>query len=103
MSAVLHIGCAGLISAIVSLLSFAELGASQLVSTGQTVNVNGIPYYVPATPLTTVATRGLRRLHSPGGLVPVTVADSSTNLQVTIQGYGKVDDVWSTGFLEGET
>lgn len=103
MSAVLRIGSTSLISAILHFLFFAKLGASELVSTGQTVSVNGIPYYVPATPLTTVTTRRLRRLHSLGGLVPVTVAESSATLQVIVQGYGEVDDVWSTGFLEGET
>lgn len=103
ISAVLRIGYTSLISAILNCLFFAKNGASQLVSTGQTVTVNGIPYYVPATPLITVRNRRLRHLYSHGGLVPVTVAESFTNLQETVQGYGKVDDVWTSGFLEGET
>lgn len=102
MSVVFRIESACLISAILNFLFLARLGTSQLVSTGQTVTVSGIPYYVPATPLTIVTTRKSRRLHSLGELVPVTVAENPTNLQLTIQGYGEVDDVWSTGFLEGE-
>ena len=90
-----------LVVATLNLLFTAKHSAAQLVSTGQTILLDGLPYYVPATALTTVKVRRLGSLPSAGGLVPVTVVDSLINLHATVQAYEKADDVWTTGFLEG--
>ncbi|EMC92140.1 hypothetical protein BAUCODRAFT_278175 [Baudoinia panamericana UAMH 10762] len=74
--------------------------------TGQTVDLDGISYFVPATPVSTIRTYG--PLHGwaqgSGGLTPVTVVTTaSTNfssLASTIANFTSVDDVYSAGFLE---
>lgn len=101
MGAVMRLTFVGLLVATLNLGFTAKHTASQLVSTGQTVVLDGQPYYVPASPLTTVKARRFRSLPSAGGLVPVTVVDSMVNLQATFQAYEKADDIWSIGFLEG--
>ena len=101
MGAMARMTFAGLLVATLNLVFTAKHTASQLVSTGQTILLDGQPYYVPATPLTTVKVGRLKSLPSAGGLVPVTVVDSLVNLYATFQAYEKADDVWTTGFLEG--
>ena len=95
-------------SAILYLALISHLAGAAIVSTGQTVAIDGIPYYVPATPFVTLPLlTALKPLASAGGLVPVTVVGasatnaSSNNLGNIIGGFG-TDDVWSDGFLEGE-
>ena len=90
------------------LFSLINIVASSLISTGQTLLLNDIPYYVPATPYTTVSLlTSLKALSTAGGLVPVTfvsVSASNTSLgtlENIINSYG-TDDVWNDGFLEGE-
>ena len=101
MAAITRITFVSLVVATLNLLFTAKHSVAQLVSTGQTVLLDGLPYYVPATALTTVKIRRLGSLPSAGGLVPVTVVDSLVNLHATVQAYEKVDDVWTTGFLGG--
>lgn len=79
-----------------------------LTSTGQTLLLNDIPYYVPATPFVTIPVlSSLKILPSAAGLVPVTVVqvstlnDSLSDLESIIEGFG-VDDVWNEEFLEGK-
>ena len=74
---------------------------------GQTLLLNDIPYYVPATPLITLPSfSSLTNLGSADGLVPVTVValpTSNSSLSVlgaVVSGFG-ADDVWNEGFLEG--
>ena len=80
--------------------------AVSLESTGQTLVLNDIPYYVPATPVATVSIHEpLKSAASAGGLVPVTVLVSAPNanlsgLEQAIDGFC-VDDVWNEAFLEG--
>ena len=81
--------------------------AVSLESTGQTLVLNGIPYYVPATPFTTISVlKPLKSAASAGGLVPVTILKLSASnanpsgLEQAIDGFGE-DDVWNEGFLEG--
>ncbi|KAL8640063.1 MAG: hypothetical protein Q9228_002973 [Teloschistes exilis] len=79
--------------------------AVTLTSTGSTLTLNDIPYYVPGTPYTTVSTRAFQGLQSVNGLVPVTVVnlaagnDSLSNLE-SVLGKFAADDVWNAGFLE---
>ena len=97
----------------VALLYFSLLSgfteAISLTSTGQTLVLNDIPYYVPATPFTTILPVPLlQSIASAGGLIPVTIVALSagnaslSGLEQTIDGF-EVDDVWNEGFLEGKS
>ena len=87
---------------IFTLLAISGLTVGSLTLSGQVVNINDIPYYVPAAPVSFVRPSLLNRLHGAGGLVPATVVDaSSAAISATITKYGQVDDVWNEGFLEG--
>ena len=81
--------------------------AASLMFTGQTLLLNDIPYYVPATPLIMVPSLSfLTNFDSADGLVPVTVValpasnSSLSSLGAIVSGFG-ADDVWNEGFLEG--
>lgn len=94
--------------AFVLSILFLRLATASLTSTGQTLLLDDIPYYVPAAPFTTVSSlASLKPLGSAGGLIPVTVLGvSATNPSLTtlagiIDGFGS-DDVWNGGFLEGK-
>jgi len=88
---------------------FLRLAATVLTSTGQTLLLNEIPYYVPATPFATVPVLSSSKTLSPaGGLVPATVVRLSasngklSSLESIIDEFGTGDDVWNEGFLEGK-
>lgn len=88
------------------LILLPQAVAVSLASTGQTLMLADVPYYVPATPYTTVSARGLESLQSANGLAPVTVVSSSSMKSSSgalgsIVGGFTTDDVWNTGFLEG--
>ena len=79
-----------------------------LISTGSTVALNGVPYYIPSTPYVKIPNFNSRVLAGKGsgygGIVPVTVVKATAavtlaQLNRTITGYGSDDDVWQTGFL----
>ncbi|KAL8961000.1 MAG: hypothetical protein Q9193_002387 [Seirophora villosa] len=80
--------------------------AQSLTSTGGTFMLGNLPYYVPATPYTTISAQGFPRLRGVNGLAPVTVvsatagSDNIGSLASIIRGFA-ADDVWNTGFLEG--
>ncbi|KAL8906709.1 MAG: hypothetical protein Q9171_006170, partial [Xanthocarpia ochracea] len=67
-----------------------------------------VPYYVPATPYTTISAPGLGRLQNVDGLSPITVVSSKArnasvaSLESIVADYAK-DDVWNTGFLHAFT
>lgn len=89
-------------------LALLKLGAGALTSTGQTLLLNDVAYYVPVSPIATVPMLGfVKALASAAGLVPVTVVGASTfndslnDIASIIEGFG-VDDVWSEAFLEGK-
>ena len=79
-----------------------------LVSTGQTLLLNDLPYYVPAKAFTTLPLPYIKSLSFAGGFVPVTVVGlSSVNssqgtLATVIDSFGS-DDVWNAAFLEGKS
>ena len=86
---------------------FLQPIAASLVFTGQTLLLNDIPYYVPATPFITVPSfASLNSLGSANDLVPVTVValpssnSNLSNVEAILSGFG-ADDVWNEGFLEG--
>lgn len=90
------------------LFNFEQIMALSLISTGGTLMLGNIPYYVPATPFTTISTSGFGRLQSVNGLAPVTVisitaANNSIGHLSSIIGDFAADDVWNTGFLDGRT
>ena len=81
--------------------------AISLRSTGQTLVLNDIPYYVPGAPFATIPfLKSLQGAASAGDLVPVTVVRlpasnaSLSGLERMIDDFEK-DDVWNEGFLEG--
>ena len=82
-----------------------------IISTGSTLSLNGIPYYVPGKAFAS----GYKSLYAtcagkvPGSsLVPVTVVNfnaattSLSALQTALDGFGALDDVWGDAFLSGE-
>lgn len=81
--------------------------AYDLKLTGQTVELDGIPYYLPAEPVTTLnGARALRsKASASGGWIPLTAIItndthySSQDLQAQIASYAATDDVFSLGFL----
>ena len=84
---------------LLSLFLFFYCTTSELVSTGRTVTVNNVPYYVPAKVFATVSLTASLGFED---LVPVTVVGNSVNLQSTVKSYAGSDDVWNAGFLECE-
>ena len=81
--------------------------AVTLRSTGQTLVLNDIPYYVPGAPFATIPfLKSLQSTASAGGLVPATVVQLSAS-NASLSGLERAidefeeDDVWNEGFLEG--
>ena len=83
-----------------------------LTSTGSTIELAGIPYYVSSKAFASVPnslyTQSLAGGKSVGTpWIPVTVvkatsgAVSITELQSTLKSFGESDDVWTTDFLSG--
>ncbi|KAL8940250.1 MAG: hypothetical protein Q9216_002904 [Gyalolechia sp. 2 TL-2023] len=89
-----------------AILHVQEIVTQSLKSTGGTLMLSDIPYYIPATPYSTISAPGIIRLQSVNGLSPVTVVSitarngSVANLG-SIVGEFAADDVWNSGFLEG--
>ena len=100
-----------MIHVILCFLCACALGLD-LISTGSTVALNGIPYYLPSTPYSKIPNFQSRILAGKGsgygGTVPVTVVKATSasftlaQLDQTIATYSKVDDVWQPGFLSGK-
>ena len=70
--------------------------------------LNDIPYYLPAAPFATLPfLKSLEGAASASGFVPVTVVElsasnaSQSGLEHVIDSFG-ADDVWNSGFLEGQ-
>ena len=82
--------------------------AVSFVSTGSTVMLNDISYYIPASSIATIQIRSnqLSSFSSALGLVPLTVFSTSSltfnqgDLEVIIGNYTAIDDVFQAGFLE---
>ena len=95
------------ILALSFLLSLIHFTSTTLISTGQTVVIEDIPYYRPPTPYATVSlTPTLNSATFSAGYLPVTVVGasatnaSSSTLGSLIGGFA-FDDVWNEGFLQG--
>jgi hypothetical protein len=91
------------LTALLSLLS--TLVAASSTSKGQTIEVNGNSYYVPATVVTTLKISS-GQVSQENGLVPLTVIQSDVSKFTTsiiknlVNAYQAGDDVFNTGFLE---
>lgn len=92
-------------------LTAAATDGGNLTSTGSTVNLNGIPYYIPGSPFASITKPQSQILTGKpsvfGGLVPVTIVGTSSvtfnlvDLYQSVKSYGEKDDVWNVGFLPG--
>ena len=103
------------VSALVALaLSFCFViaGPASVTSTGSTVELNGISYFVPSHPFTSIpGTLDVASLvgskPTDSSWVPITVVKPSTQsfgiseLQDVFKTYRETDDVWSSDFLAG--
>ena len=98
-----------LVASFFSTLNFASL----LISTGSTIELAGIPYYVPANSfasipsafyaVTAVNEKSLGTRWIPVTVLKVTTATvSTTELQRTLNSYQNIDDVWNVSFLAGQ-
>jgi hypothetical protein len=91
---------------LLTISSFAR--AIHFTPTGSTVELNGVPYYVPAMSVgtLTIAKDLAKAVVSSGGLFPLTVikTNSSTygsaDLSSTVDSFSASDDVFNQGFLE---
>ncbi|KAJ8604262.1 hypothetical protein MRB53_041860 [Persea americana] len=90
------------------LASLVPFSAAVFEATGQTVTVNGIPYYAAPDAVTSFVTpRFGPWATGSAGLVPVTVVTSNAllyttaMLNATISSFEAMDDVYHDGFLEG--
>lgn len=97
-----------LIWALPALLCVSKVDAFTFKSTGQTVELDGVSYYLPPDPASTLPAHNplLKAATASGGLLPVTVITTSSagydssDLAATIANYTATDDVFSAGFLE---
>ena len=93
--------------ALLLLLSFnAPVSAQSFASTGLTVVLNNVPYYIPPYPAGRVSANAsdLSTLPSVNGFYPITVlADpiSANDFPALIENFSAVDDVFQSGFLQG--
>lgn len=94
----------------IAALAYASIAKALSSKAGSTVDVDGIFYYVPSTPVSNlgVSLHQLKAAVDPGNdLIPATVitGDFSTFdasvLNSTIADFAAKDDVFSTGFLHG--
>ena len=98
-----------------SALSFFLLNqiSAAVVATGSTVELGGIPYYVPSKPFSSIP--GVFDIASLAGgqstgpsWLPITVLKSSaatiraTELQSSLKTFGDNDDVWTSEFLSSQ-
>ncbi|KAG8534384.1 uncharacterized protein KY384_001229 [Bacidia gigantensis] len=97
-----------------TLLFSCQIFATVLTSTGSTVEIGGIPYYVPGQPISSVPSTFYTQLlttgYSAGSLLtPITVVKapagpfSVNELQKTFDTFGGADDVWTPDFLTGKS
>ena len=93
------------LTALLSLLS--TLVAASSTPKGQTIEVNGNSYYVPASAVTSLKIPH-GQVSKESGLVPLTVIRSDVSKLTTsiikrlVNSYETDDDVFNTGFLESK-
>jgi hypothetical protein len=91
-------------------LALTSLGNATSSKAGSTINVDGIFYYVPSTPVSKLgATSDQLKTATTNGedLIPFTVITdnasvfSTSTLQSIVSNFAADDDVFSSGFLQG--
>ena len=91
-------------------LAFTSLGHAASSKAGSTMNVDGIFYYVPSTPVSRLeATSDQLKTATTNGedLIPFTVITdnasifNTSTLQSIVTSFAADDDVFSSGFLQG--
>ena len=89
---------------------FLGLRVVEAQSTGRTLVLGGLPYFVPPTPVSALRdghTLSIAAKIASDGLVPFSVIPTSktpfdgTALQQTVDDWSARDDVWSKEFLTG--
>ena len=81
----------------------------EVLNTGITLSLNSILYFLPGKPFSSgyasiYTTCASRSKTSTLGLVPVTILNSTVNLESidsVVDAFGEEDDVWGVGFLSG--
>jgi len=91
-------------------LAFLQVSGVAGLTTGSTVNVNGIFYFVPPTSVATVPGHGVKAASTfDEELVPITVIANAPNpftaadLQSIVSNFTSEDDVFNAGFLQGKS
>lgn len=100
---------------VLLLVLFLDCTNARFASTGVTVNLNDVAYYVPPVVVGTVPVSSALvkavAAEGPGGggLVPLTVVTTeklvfgSSELETQITGFTAADDVFQDGFLESKS
>lgn len=91
-------------------LALAQINYVAGLSTGSTVNVNGIFYFVPSIPVATISNHGGKAAATfDQELVPITFIANASNpfttsdLETLVANFTSQDDVFNTGFLQGRS
>ncbi|KAI7209673.1 amidase signature enzyme, partial [Hortaea werneckii] len=93
-------------SLVAGLHLLATAASFTFAPTGQTVELDSVPYFVPAEAVTTIDHHGpvQKKAASSGGLTPLTVVTTNgpgySDISALISNFTAVDDVFSPGFLE---
>jgi hypothetical protein len=82
-----------------------------IVHTGQTLLLDGVPFYVPPDPLTSIPNveKSLTHIFTTSALIPLSVFNSSSlqyqaeDLEDAVRSYTVRDDVFNHNFLQGKT
>jgi hypothetical protein len=67
-------------------------------STGFTVSLDGIDYFLPPKAVGSISGEDIKALFEDGPFVPITVVAGNGTFDISSY---SLDDVWQTGFLEG--
>ncbi|KAH8730804.1 glutamyl-tRNA amidotransferase [Phaeosphaeriaceae sp. PMI808] len=81
----------------VAFVAFTSGVQAAVSSTGFTVSLNDIDYFLPPKPVASVGCEGIQNLFKDGLFVPMTVVASNNTLNIATY---RQDDVWQDAFLE---
>ena len=84
---------------ILCCLSLLGVADATLLTTGTTVTINNVPYYLPGSVAAVLAAGSIPNGQESVGLVPITVINSS-DVTAATAGFSS-DDVWQPDFLQG--
>ncbi|KAL9113350.1 MAG: hypothetical protein Q9227_002391 [Pyrenula ochraceoflavens] len=92
-------------SSLLAVLALAFMGevasAVSLTSTGATLELNQIPYYIPSFSVGELPfSLPSSNFANASGFVPITVVDSSVQFSQLVSNFSSTDDVFNPGFLQ---